>query len=272
MNAAKFRRFTQLALTLAAPAAALAGPIADDFESYAVGSFPSANWQDAAAVSPSGMLPPPNPSCSVGTTTNALGQPTRALHLDGSWVGSASGIYRSVPTVAAYTVSMDVRTDAYGDGATDNASDWPWMMGVSRYDVNVQAGGWNSLQMYSTNMSHDFRGYAISQTDYQDFPLGVTMVTGVWYHVQIDVDAVTGSIRSRIWDAATNAQLHDSLVQMATWTAADGLFDAVTINQGELSASSSADVWVDNVNVQVPEPTSLALLALGGLLLSRRAK
>lgn len=268
----RYKAVAQLGFILAAPAALQAAPIVDDFESYAVGAFPSAKWQDTGSNSPNGTLPPPAPSCTVGDTLDAFGQPTRALHLDNSWVGSASGIYCSVPSVSNYTVSMDVRTDAFGAGATDNASDWPWMMGVSRFDAGNQAGGWHSLQMYGTDMSHDFRAYAIADADYQDFPLGVAMQTAVWYRVQIDVDAISGSIRSRIWDAATSTQLADSTVQMPGWTAADSVFDVVTINQGELSAATSADVWVDNVTVGTPEPSSVAMLAIGGLLLARRAR
>src|SRR5262249_51873258 len=150
------------------------------------GSFPAANWIDTGQIAPYGALPPPNPSCTVGLTTDAFGQPTQALHLDGSWVGSASGIYRAVQTVSQYSLSMDVRTDLFATGATDNPSDWPWMMGVSRYDAGEQAGGWHSLQMYGTDMSQDFRAYGISDQGEEDFPLGLSILPGVWYRVQLD--------------------------------------------------------------------------------------
>jgi hypothetical protein len=251
--------------------AAVAGTASDDFEAYAPGTFPAANWVDAATVAPFGTLPPPSPSCTVGVTNDAFGQPTRALHLDGSWVGSASGIYRSVTPGPGYTLTMDVRTDAFGEGATDNPSDWPWMIGLSRYDAAEQAGGWRSLQMYGTDMSHDFRAYAISAAGSEDFTLGATIAAGVWYRVRLDIDADAGSIRNRIWDSATSNLLLDATIHATGWLPSDNAFDTVTINQGEFSATTSADVWVDNVSiVRVPEPAAAALLVAGRGLLRRR--
>lgn len=241
----------------------------DNFESVAVGSFPSGNWADTGPIAPV-WTPPPTPSCSVGITTDAFGQPTRALHLDGSWTGSASGIYRSIAPATQFTVAMDVRTDTFAGGATDNPSDWPWMMGVSQYDPNTQAGGWRSLQMYGTDLAQDFRGYAIYDAGQADFPLGVSIVAGVWYHVQIDLDADNGVIRNRIWDTATSTLLADTTVIAPGWLPSDNVFDCVTINQGELSALTSADAWVDNVTIGLtPEPASLLGLALGAVLVTR---
>ena len=212
-------------------AAAAANTFTDDFESYAAGSFPSANWSDASGVAPYGTLPPPNPSCTVGVTTDAFGQPTQALHLDASWIGAASGIYRAVPTAQQYSLSMDLRTDTFAQGAQSDPSDWPWMLGVSKYDANLQPGGWNSLQIYGTDLDHDFRAYAINASaGEQDLPLGLAEEAGVWYRVQIDVDAQAGSIRNRVWSIATGTLLVDATVTASGWLPADGVFDSVTIN------------------------------------------
>lgn len=250
----------------------LADVFTDNFESVAPGTFPSGNWSDTGPISPySQFSAPPSPSCTVGVTTDAFGQPTRALHLDGSWTGSASGIYRSIAPATQFTVAMDVRTDTFGAGATDNPSDWPWMMGVSQYDANTQAGGWRSLQMYGTDLSQDFRGYAIYDQGQADFPLGVVEQAGVWYHIQIDLDADQGIIRNRIWNATTSALLADTTVNAAGWLPSDNVFDCVTINQGELSALTSSDAWVDNVTIGLtPEPASLLMLAVGGMGFARR--
>lgn len=264
---------TKLALGLTAATAAFGGTFSDDFESYGAGTFPTANWQDTGPISPSSLQPPPNPSCSVELTTDTFGQQTRALHLDASWVGSASGIYRALPAVQRYVLRMDVRTDRFGAGATDDPSDWPWMMGVSRFDASEQAGGWHSLQMYGTNLSQDFRAYAIHDQGADDFPLGLSMLPGKWYTVQIDVDATTGAIRTNIWDTQSSVLLADALVMASAWSTADSVFDAVTINQGELSATSSSDTWVDNVSIlAVPEPVSLTMLIVGVALAGRRSR
>lgn len=275
MSAHRIRLSTILFALAAWPTAARADLFTDNFESYAAGTFPSANWTDTGPIAPysNSNTPPPTPSCVVGQTADAFGQTTRALHLSGSWVGAASGVYRPVAHTAQYSVSMDVRTDEFASGATDNPSDWPWMMGVSRYDAAVQAGGWNSLQMYGTDLARDFRAYGINDAGQQDFELGLPILAGVWYRVQIDVDADGGSIRNRIWDIAGGALLADTTTSVAGWLPTDNVFDVVTINQGELSALTSADVWVDNVSINaIPEPGSIALGLLGGLLLARRGR
>jgi hypothetical protein len=259
---------------LAVGGTAAADTFFDDFESYAVGSFPSANWLDTGAIAPDGVLPPPNPSCTVGVTTDAFGQPTQALHLDASWVGAVSGIYRAVATMPQYTLSMDIRTDVFAQGAQSDPTDWPWMLGVSKYDANLQPGGWNSLMIYGTDLSQDFRAYAINASgSEEDLPLGLPEGAGVWYRVQIDVDAQSGAIRNRVWDSATSLLLVDTTVTASGWQPTDGLFDSVTINQGELSATTSADAWVDNVSIiAVPEPGSLTAAALGGAMLVGRRR
>lgn len=270
MKLRRFRFATAVVLSLLTlPTVVMADTYSDNFESYAAGTFPGANWVDTGQIAPV-WTPPPNPSCTVGVTTDAFGQPTKALHLDGSWTGSASGIYRSIAPATQFAVAMDVRTDVFGSGATDNPSDWPWMMGVSQYDPNTQAGGWRSLQMYGTDLAQDFRGYAIYDQGQADFPLGVSIAAGVWYHIQIDLDADLGIIRNRIWNVATSALLADTTVNADGWLPSDNVFDCVTINQGELSALTSSDAWVDNVTIGLtPEPSSLIALALGGLMLRR---
>jgi hypothetical protein len=267
-------RITAAVGVLVTLCAAEATTFTDNFESYAAGTFPAANWIDSATVAPENG-PPPNPSCSVGVTTDAFGQPTQALHLDPSWVGTASGIYRSVDTLEQYSLAMDVRTDVFAPGAQQDGSDWPWMLGVSKYAADRHAGAWNSLMIYGTDLNQDFRDYAISASyGEEDLPLGVAEAAGVWYRVQLDVDATSGALRNRIWRISDGALLLDATVVASGWTPADGLFDSVTINQGERSASGSADAWVDNISITAtPEPASgLALAATAALLgLRRRA-
>jgi hypothetical protein len=264
-------RFSGLAAlcALVASATARADLFADNFESYAAGTFPTPNWVDTATVAPFSTVAPPNPSCAVGLTTDAFGMPTQALHLDGSWVGAASGVYRAVSPGTQYSLSMDVRTDAFATDAQSDPSDWPWMLGVSKYSAAEQPGGWNSLMMYGTDLSHDFRAYAIrADASEEDFPLGLSIVAGVWYRVQIDVDSSIGVIRNRVWDSATSALLLDTTLTASTWLPADGMFDSVTINQGELSALTSADAWVDNVSISViPEPSTMLAATLAVLLI-----
>jgi hypothetical protein len=64
-----------LVACLGGPAAAAPVGIADNFEGNAAGSFP-AGWSDIGLVSPGTT---PNPSVVVVSTTDAFGNPTKAL-------------------------------------------------------------------------------------------------------------------------------------------------------------------------------------------------
>ncbi|MBV6457453.1 MAG: hypothetical protein HONBIEJF_00562 [Fimbriimonadaceae bacterium] len=262
----------RLLATLAASAAALsAHAIIDDFETYLAGTFPSANWEDASLIAPVNG-PPPNPSCVVDKTTDAFGNGTLALHLDSTWVGASSGVWRKESIAAVTELTFDFRIDSFGSGATGDVTDWAFdaMIGKARDDIHV--GAWNSMQIYASNMSQDFRGYTIDSGQFEDdLPYGLKLETKKWYHVRATFDKTIGSIRSEVWDIAANALLLDATVQDAGWTLADGDFNAVSFNQGELSALESADAWIDNINV-VPEPATLAVLgcALAALVRRRR--
>jgi hypothetical protein len=249
------------------PAAVMADTFTDDFESYTAGTFPSANWQDAGTVAPEGT--PPNPSVTVGMTTNAFGQPTQALHLDDSWVGASSGVFRSVATASHYRLSMDVRTDRFAHDAQNDPSDWPWALMVAKYTDVIHPGAWNSLGLYGAGVSQEFKAYAIRADGFEeDIPLGLPLALGEWYRVQMDVDAEVGAIRNRVWDIDDNTLLLDATVTATGWLPTDGIFDAVTINQGERSATSSGDAWVDNVLIRaIPEPSATTAVLLGSLLL-----
>src|SRR5947209_17825812 len=91
---------------------ALAAPIAssDNFESDTAGTFPT-GWLDIGAVNPDPPNPP-LPSALVVNTTDAFGNPTKALSLVDA-IAQSQGIYRVVPLSSVYTSKVDVRIDRY---------------------------------------------------------------------------------------------------------------------------------------------------------------
>ena len=76
--------------------------------------------------------------------------------------------------------------------------------------------------------------------------LGVPATLGTWYGVQLDLDALTGSVDSRITDVATGATLLDSMTSLlpfGAWDPAiDGRFDIEGFFGGEVSAKDNARV------------------------------
>src|SRR5205823_5360568 len=98
-----------------------------------VGTFPT-GWLDIGAVNPDPPNPP-LPSALVVNTTDAFGNPTKALSLVDA-IAQSQGIYRVVPLSSVYTSKVDVRIDRYGSVTPDTSttSDWAMEVGVNRLD------------------------------------------------------------------------------------------------------------------------------------------
>ena len=179
---------------------ASAASIIDDFESYAPGSFPTPTWLDVAAV-----LPEPAPLVNAPWPTQAL-QSINAL-------GVSQGIYTPVPVSSSYSLFADLRTVQYADTSLDPqnagpATDWSMQLafaqvGVSNFDGTPQA------EVYASSQAQGWRLYLDGSNGGPtvDIDLGVTAALGIWYSVELQIDAITGSFRSIIKDAASGTLL-----------------------------------------------------------------
>ncbi|HTY17811.1 MAG TPA: PEP-CTERM sorting domain-containing protein [Myxococcota bacterium] len=265
MRLAVARRLCVCLLAAAALAApARAASIFDDFESYAPGSFPSPTWSDVRSVA----LPnAPLPSAQVIATTDAFGHPTQALQtLDA--VSPSEGIYTSIDPADQHDLAGDVRVDRYGTlgpGASPS-SDWPAMLGLSDIIAGSDVCCFPTPQLgiYASTQTQGWRLYAIDAAgNATDIDLGAAAAVGTWYHVDLDVDALTGSVTSRVVDIATGTLVIDRTDVIPGWTATD--FDAIAFFDGELSEPDVAGLGsLDNVSyAAVPEPGTLSLVSLG---------
>lgn len=244
-------RTAVLAICALASHAAAQTVISDDFESYSTGAFPAPDWLDVAEVPDPPLAPVP--SCLVETTTGPDGQPTQAVSTI-EFMGAAQGFYRFVPLSKRYIVSADVRVDRFVDRAYSEVSDWTWEVGVGQYVPGEDFCCTPQVGIYGSAFTQGWRLFVVGTGGaYADIDLEVPVDIGRWYHVEMDLDAVTGAVRSRIADAATGEQLCDRLDVIAGWTDADGKFDVVNFFESDYGddATESNLCVIDNVKAIV---------------------
>lgn len=250
------------------------GTVTDDFESYALGAFPSPTWSDVGAVFNNGQI---LPSAFVVATTNAFGGATQALAIRDQ-LGSSRGIYAPTDLARFYSLAADIRVDRFADNSQAAPSDWAMQLtfahnGVASYDVTPQAG------IYASSLTKSWRLFLIGEKNLgADIDLGVLAAVGVWYRVQLDADALTGEFRSRISDVLTGNTLVDNTTVIPNWQPNEAFWDSIAFFGGDLSGTTANLAVVDNVNISssgppaIPEPSTLAMAAIGalGLFLLRR--
>ena len=267
---------------------ASAATLSDDFEGYAPGSFPAAQWLDAALPfpAPSPGVNAPLPSATVVATTNAFGAQTQVLQTVDA-LGVSKGIYASVPLSSSYSLVADIRTLRFADTDANAgaASDWTMQLtfaqtGVTNFAVAPQAG------LYTSSLTHSWRFFLIGSnggpTD--DFDLGVAAALDTWYTVSLGIDATGGVFHSIITDTLSGTVLIDETHGYNAWQQQYAAYDSIVFFGGETAATDPAGpasttiaglAQVDNVNIQampVPEPATGALMAAGiiGWVATRR--
>lgn len=260
------------AILAAAPAAAVT-TVADDFESYAPGAFPSSAWLDAGALLP---IPPVAllPSATVETASDAFGAPTRALAISDQ-LAPVSGIYQTVPVSQRYTLAADVRVDRFSTAPAGVSTDFPIQLTFARAVDSLyfapQAG------LYISSLTQTWHVYLIlnDQLTQEDIDTGLPVVAGVWYRAAFEVETSGGAYRAAIADVALGNTLAEFSGIYASWLPGEGAYDVVGFIEGEGSIGGTLGnlAFIDNVNVvATPAPAALALFGLGmaAMLAARR--
>lgn len=271
------RMLAILALGLFAISPAFATGISDNFESYAVGSFPSPTWHDVGSVSPD--LGQTVPTANIVSTTDAFGNPTQALSIVDQ-VASSRGIFAPVPVSAMYSLSADIRVDRYSDHPAGLApeADWPMELTFAEVSSSNFAGA-TSGGIYASSLTGTWRLFVLGSFA-TDIDLGAPADLNTWYNVTLDFDALTDTFHSHIVDIKTGTVVVNRSDTIVGLSPADTKYDSIAFFGGEVDPNTTvADLaTVDNVNISavgsVPEPASLLLLVsgLGGLFTLRRTK
>lgn len=261
-----------MACMAGAPSAGATG-IVDNFASYAVGSFPSPNWQDVGTVSPSPPIAP-LPSGSVISTTDAFGNAIQAFE-PVSALASSAGIFQSVPVSSSYSLRADMRVDQYSDAPSSTALDWAMQLTFAQVGDNFAYAP--QVGIYASSLTQGWRLYFLgAASGSADIDLGVGAPVGEWFTVGLTLNALTGAYDATIEDTATGTILTNSTGLLPDWTVADDTFDSVAFFKGDLSSGDTIGdtAAVTNINViaSVPEPgggmvlgTGLAALSLLGM-------
>lgn len=226
---------------------AFGATISDDFESDAVGSFPS-GWLDVGEVDPGSTAP--DPSATVVLTTDAFGNPTNALSIPDAFAAS-QGIYQTIPVSRFVNISVDIRVDRFSDNQDAwPPSDWPIDITLSQLQGQKDLAHVPSMGVYTSSATQSWHGF-IFGTDgtrfLPDFGLDVNLST--WYHVKLALDTVKGTMNTKITDIAAGTLLLDRDDTTPGWTEQDGLFDAIAFFDGEISAENFTNlVVIDNIS------------------------
>ncbi len=265
------RALASIALILIALAGASASTISDNFESYALGTFPSPTWLDAGV--PFADPRTPIPSATVVATTDAFGHPTQALQIANA-VSNSRGIYALVPVSSQYSLAADLRVDQYSNHPVNTVEDWAMQLtfaqaGAGNFAGIPQAG------IYASSFTGGWRLFSQGAV-FADIDLGVPATIGTWYYVQLSFDVGTATFHSVIVDAATGNVLVNRFDVVAGLDSSNTQYNSIAFFGGEVSPGDTvANVsTVDNINITAsPEPSTLLLIGSGlSLLVGRKLR
>ena len=268
---------------------ASAATLSDDFEGYALGSFPAAQWLDAARAFS---------RASAGHHCNASFGHRRGHHqrVRRADAGAADG--RRARCLEGHPCARPARFERLARGRhphaalrdfdaanAGSASDRTMQLtfaqtGIANFANAPRAG------LYTRSLTHRWRFFLISSNagPLDHFDLRAVAALDTWYTVSLNADATTGNFHSVITDALSGTLLVDQTHGHGAWQQQYAADDAIAFVGGETAAADPAGpgsttiaglAQVDNVKIQaipMPEPATWALMATGldGWVAARR--
>ena len=264
-------RFALVGLvTLAQNAAAQPVLLDDDFESYQAGSLPDGPWSDVTSRIDAPTVP--SPSATVIDTTDAFGNPTRALQTVDA-IGTSSGVLAEFAPVAASRLSVDVRIDQF----TNVRSGATWSIAVGYLqdsavdDLNLGP----QAVVYAAIGAPTYRVFVFNDGIAYDFAIpGATITLGSWVNIDLAIDSAIGSLEASVIDPVSGQVLGAVERTFDVWSPSDAEFDAIALFDGVYRTSGGTrggQATLDNVvHTVIPAPGGAAVLLGATLLMLRR--
>ena len=177
-------------------------------------------------------------------------------------------VQRDLDTMSgSWTLSFDVKIVGTGD-ETGQRDDTEILLedaaGQNGLQIKIGGTGFEMFRMNNTNMTVQYGDGA-----YPTMKL-LHETNGDWVHLEVDYDATANTFQL-YWEEQDGTLLAHAPAQAPDSSSWDGTISEVFIMGFKTydGVDSGNGILIDGINI-VPEPMTIALLGLGGLLLRRR--
>ena len=210
-----------------------------------------------------------NPGWTTNNSSDFYWNSTAQTFYQSQKNGSGEYAYKLLPTSLQSNQEWRLEYDiqVHSDNNAANA-------GVALTDSNISQNAHPEMTLDFAQVDagyypflewHDNGGYNSTE-------LPNSYSLGQWYHVLLQWDPTTSSLYGRVTNRDTGALLSElTATGVGTFSGIDRL--AMTTVDHVYDSGRVATADIDNITVsQTPEPATLSLLALGGLLALRRRR
>lgn len=247
--------------------------IADNFESYSLGSFPSSRWTDVGTLVPGSTAP--SPSGTIVSTSGPSGT-TRAFQTVQA-VSQSQGIVTGISPASIVSISADVRYDRFDNSTNKNGGGWPLALGFFQWSAGNDPNFSPQVTLYSDSTFKNWSLYIQKSADPTNFQFirltSLITATNTWYHMSLQVDTANGIITSQVRLASSSTFIVNNTRTITGWNSAFAQYNLGGAIDGEYftNATIGGQATVDNIML-VPAPGVIALGMVGALSVAARRR